>query len=278
MKSWGVLVFFLISALLAGCVGHASSQPALPVQPAPVASPKLDLEGKTVTEEAAASEPEALPVPEPPLDAVQVFGLVSSAFGVYLSAVDAVIANEEDLHRYFQKYLDTKIQIGSKIETVRQTLESFSGDDWRAVLSFAGIGIIATVVYVGRCRTSCEEIFNALWWAASHFASGEGWFELSDYAMSSHAQPEVCGKQFDWERLVETLEDYCRRQYKVTWLSSGVRVEERGRKHDYTFDFSSSQQEAARLAVTVAAGALFVAVIVATAGSASAVIPVFLIL
>jgi len=311
-----VLIILAILTMACGGTPTLAGTPAPQDQPdVPVTQPQTDTEEpepKTPAPEGTVPatitvEPQRVPVPPP--SNVELYGFIAQALGVWVmqNGYQTVEAAQAE----FEKFGDMKLQIGDREYPIRDTLKSFSADDWKLIgeagtmiesavtgenstiegyigdpndgginpdfVGEAAGAVAAAAIYVGRCRTTCLEVFQELWYAAAHLATGSNWIRIDEGYMSNHPEPYLCGHKVNWERLVDVLEN-CP-GYSVSYVGSSILIKKLVKRGSNNYDFTLSPEvgTVALVVAGVAVTAAVVGIVVISGGSATPVLALVLL-
>jgi hypothetical protein len=297
-KNTYFVVGMVIVLVLSACVPVTS--PASTADPVP--HPDAPIQNMTVTPipggtSTVTPQLEVIPMPhpEPPISGVEMYAIVNNAYIYFMQSQVSEIKSEEDFRRFTKQFMGTQLYVGATPMKVGDILGKLSPDDWKKIQETGEAmedpnnwddltgGALAAALLVRGCHTSCREIFEIMWLAMAHFSSGEYWFTIADGFMSSHANTFLCGRSFDWEYLLEILEERCEQYgYRVSYEGATIRVTSGWHKKnggvEYTFRIPEINQD---VVIITAATVIVVGVIViaASGGSAAPVlVPVLLVL
>lgn len=293
-------VLLLISVAVTSCgtpVGGSSTPPLgdnLPPQKTGVTSDSPIKEATVMppTGGTSTSTIELVPVPhpEPPAKAEEKFGMIVNGFMSYAGNNRGRITSDQSVKDLWIEYTGWSLQIGASKFRISDILASFTEEDWNSIRELerqmrdpnSGVwesAALAAIIRVGSCVADCDEVFDAMWWACSHFASGEDWFTIPEGMMTNHPEPVVCGRKMDYERLLDLLDARCP-LISVQYRGSTVRVtrkngDTRGGYRSYAYALSTGEVAV----ITVAATVVVVGIIVIASGGTGSwvIVPVLLV-
>lgn len=290
-----VILILAIAMLVQACAPQTPTN-IQPVEiPVPPDTVYQSVEIRTVSTMVPEVEISPVPKPTPEPNAVEMYGLIINALGQYLSQNKARITSEESYLQVMEEFTGYSLQIGGTKYPIRDTLASFSKEEWdqinEAGKSLAndsnwegeGVGeVLAAGLMIRGCKTSCREIFEALWYAMVHFASGTYWFTIIDGYMTTHPRPTLnCGRTFDWETLLDILEQNCTRfGYSVSYVGSEIRVTSAAHKKNGGMEYSYAyiDREGAIVIITIVAVVVVVGIfVISTGGAGGSIVPVLLV-
>jgi len=316
-----IFVFVILALVTMACEGttNVSTQPAQQEQPqAPLTQPEVSTDAPEPETPApdgtvpATITVEPQPVPVPPPSNVELYGFIAQAFGVWV--MQNGFTTVEAAQGAIEAFGSMKLAIGDREYPIKETLQSFSAEDWKVihetgdliqlsvqneVASVQGyIGnpnegginpdfvsdgssaaaVAAAAIYVGRCRTTCLEVFQELWYAAAHLATGANWIRIDEGYMSNHPEPYLCGHKVNWERLVDILEN-CP-GYSVSYQGSSILIRKLSKKSVNNYDFQLSPEVApvALIVAGVAVTAAVVGIVVISGGTATPALALVLLI
>jgi|GEM_PF-1776625 len=292
-----------VIAVIAAILLTSCSSAETATGPVPVAHPNAPVQNMSVTPvpgstSAITPELEIVPIPHPSpaIGKVEMYAMLVNAYGQFMKLHKDEVVTEEDAKRLWDEFLTKKLQIGeTQLVIGTDILANFTDQDWtqiqQAGMSIndpdnwddAGGAMVAAMILRGGCRTTCKEIFETLWFAMAHFASGTYWFTIIDGYMSSHAQPYMCGRSVSVEYLLDILEQNCEQYgYRVSYQGAEIRVTSKWHKKNSGMEYSFRVPEVNSDVViftTLTVIVVGVVIIAASGGSAAPVlVPVLLVL
>lgn len=287
MKSHKVLLALLVlTMMLSACGGpeaFVSTLPVKPNPPAPTSDSTLsvaDLSQLSTVQPVVDIRP--IPHPEPPINAVEKYALVVNAFKEYLVQHKSEIQSNEDIQKEFWKFAEYKLVYGTSEWKIKDLIQSFTDEDWSNIIQVGeelgkgGGAVVATIIYLRGCKTTCHEIFIALWYMCAHYATSPHKVFIDENGFSTHPEPILCGKSFSWERLVEILEEDCPK-YRVSYLPCGVQITQMVKKSRQDSVEYFTTVNALPVVIAVTTTAVVVGVIVFAPQTAPVLVPVLLV-
>ncbi|GIW70032.1 MAG: hypothetical protein KatS3mg101_0779 [Patescibacteria group bacterium] len=221
------------------------------------------------------------PVPVPPLPVATQYALIVQAWGNYLTPIKDTIRSEEDLREEWRRFGEMSLQVGDRRSKIREIFEGFSENDWSQIREageeLAKDGALTTaVIYLRGCKTTCASIFSALWWACAHLATGENWIKIPEGMMTNHPMPELCGRTFNWEYLVDILDTRCP-GYSVEYRGSTIVIRKLVRYSDNRYELTWDDAQTLIVVGGVLTAATVVGIVVLSGGTAAPAFAVVLL-